>query len=536
MFQPKLNHNQFDNDTIYDVFEDNECITSTTQKDQIKTITTYINKYFHDNNYNDQTKIDKLTDNLINILTTFEFETVKNDQTNPYGLDYYELECSKKMITLGLIFSSFYHNIIVRLNFIYGLDNEVILSVNRKIYEDADIAEVNDTYHSVSDRGIYQTFLDPDKQSFPFDYSCAYYALGNSGREAGKDLNLNDEYTNIYNLFKQRIAAYKFYCLPEGAREEFTTENNKDIDVDYVLAQNIEAYEYPSMVCFNSNVNPICNDLVEYKSIDSKMIDYNDVISFICEIVMDSYMMDAFNVHYSIKNEMGKYSIDPEIFKKVNELVFNFYQYHMSIIDEISKMDINKNPMSLKKEGINTDGIIELEASYNSDKYNDICKDKVEKFNASLEENDDLEEEDKKHILDTFNNEINIKKSVDEYLREHVESYDRIYCPEKFFTIFNRDDINFNCWANIKKANNGKFDLSSIIVKDDVLYNKLIDINKKLRAKYNLTATLENFRRINTDYIKPICQTVNDINETINGINNIDMSDEVPDDNDYDDD
>lgn len=547
MFQPKLNYRAFSDDDFNGIVTSNNDngqtiekndIPMLTQKEQIKTIEIYLNKYFNDRGYTDQNKINVLTNNITKTLTSLNFDALQVDDVTNCGLSTYRFECSGKSISLVLVFSSFEHAVNIRITYIYGIDDEVLVTVDRIIYDEHNGADFESDFHALSSRGIYSAILNPTVQSTPFKYSYVYYAFGKIAKEAGEELKLEDKYDHIYDLLTKKVAAYKYYHMKEDSREKYTKDDNT-LDCNKIMEENSEIttddYEIPDMIDVCEENNPICYNLLQFNTMQGKMIPIDYLESFICETVIDSYILDLYNTRYYIKSNIGNYAIDSDILNKINTLIFNYYQYSMAVIDKVSNMSFDKNPI----EPLKSNDLMQMNNFVDSDKVdiNIINDDKIKDLVDVINNNNEMDKEDKDLIVEKLKKDIKLKYEIATYLTHNTKDYMKYYCPENFFAIFNREDINLNCWANIKRAvsNKNNDTLDDIRIKDDNIDNIAITMNEELRAKYGIEANYDNLRKINEVYIKPIHEAVIDINETIESINNMDMSDEFPDITDYDD-
>lgn len=498
-------------------------------------INNFITKYYTSNNYNDSNHINTICDNINNILTKLKFENINKDSSVP--MYKYVIDVSGKLTTLELMFYSFFSTTSIKLGFIYGVNDQVLIEVNksliRNLYSDIELE------HSrlLSLKGEYEALLNPDYCNKPLTFNSVYmHLLGNSL----KDNNLKMDYPEIYDLINKKMAAIKFYFAEENLHKDYLDENGniKYDDVIYNLNLNDMNYDDEMLNELEYNINPLLLNLLKFQIMSNRMIDIKDLDEIISEIVIDNYLIDAINLKSHINEYISNSTIHDDVLVKINSMISNYYNYICAVIISITKLnDTFFNPNQIDalydslgfKYNLTKDNIYDkIESVLNNEnpaQINNMSKDNIKKLMPELAD-DDIEA-----FFKNINKKFIIYSLITRHLIDNVDNFVNLYRVDRFIKIFDGVEMNLNSYSIFKTLfPEVETIIGSINYNQTELTAAINEIDKKMRAKYNIENSIDNLFTIFDNYIAPVYSNLESINETIDIVNNAFSSMQIPND------
>lgn len=543
MFEPKLSRMTL-SCSLFDKLADEDELKFD-KNGKITIIREFIKKSFIDNNYTDIDSINNISENVIDILTKFEFDSIVCD-IGGRVLDYYDINILNKLLTLNMKCYSFNTAIIIQIGFIYGVKDQVLIRVDKQLngIDESDIDEAKLT----SLKGKIQSMSNPLNQSNPFINEIYIVEYG----ELMNNCNIKIDYPNIQDLFFKKSALTKYSYMDKDLQEKYL-DSNGDFNYRNIIYNDDDVddthFDVDGIQSSMDYYNPVFNVLFQFNTIDNRMIDIKDLDELISEILIDSYLIDSYDLRYFINNgAASKSCIEPDILEKIDQLIYKSYNYMCGIIDEVSKLDVDsyynsKNDSTFTDTkylvyDLTFDKLMQVIENRNSDINDDDIKEIL------LSDDLDASDEYLKDITDKIIDEDNRYTFIVNNLIKNVNDFSKLYCSDKFISIFEKPSIDLityiiNNRILDKKNEQCKDDKDNITIEEKInkwkciapeLVSEAIKINNKIRTKYGIQCNIENLYNIYDNYVAPIVDKLISIDETMDIVNSSFGSTELPDD------
>ena len=538
MFNTRLNFEIFRSEDFIELDETDEFYEPLNEYNQSKTIENFLLQYLYERSVS-ESDAKNLVHSVLGVLRDLNYHLINyNPNNEQHALGSYQIRCSHKMVSLLLNFESFFGGTEIRVDFIAGCLDSVIVSVHRVFLDDVQSASHDFEHTSIFTKGMVEALLSPNYQMCPFKMTSLYDMISTISKPSLKKLNIEDKYEDISNMFKTKISLFKFNAMNDEHKKQFMLSNGtvdvKRISEDEMFEEN---YDVGRSDIFNTECNPVCEDSLLMPTLDNTMIPISELESVISETMIDTYMLNAVFCQAILLDNMNPDMIlNDEVSKKKDELISTYYNFLYGLLSEISKLNINgmnplfknikkhKHKVNLYNKELLRYKMIPDDRLLNIDELNDNNNELI----SIINEDTTISDTEAKEVYDKYVEITNLYTSIKSKIRKMVPNFDTIYCADKYEKIFNRESFNLINLANTLRICKKTVNVNSIEVRESAVHIKVSQIVDKLRESLNIQCTYSNMERIFKDYSEPLIETMDSIMETINSLNNIGDSVDIP--------
>ena len=511
----------------------------------------WIRKYCLDRGYNKSKEILTLINNFETIFNKLNLHSCITDEESV--IDSYIISAINRQITISIKISSFAHVFTINISLFLGLKDEVQISVSRLIFDDLNNGVYDPNKHALSLRGIYHVFDDGIGIQKPFAVSSIYTFLTEfTKNESEAYLNKEILGEDLIEKLKEYYAICKFYNLKDEVKSNYLDENGKILIDDVINNIEIDNNNYIESTAMNlaNAVNPVMPELLKFESIEPFMIPFKSLFITISEIIINSVLYDSIDIVANMNQLGGKNVVSDEIYKKGNELLYQFVSLYLLYIQRLLKLDYDDSELKsvLELTDITKNELIEEgKIVFNDDDLNSFHQEYIdEKIKDEIEENKNSSlsnDEYVKEMLEsiTFDNENeennnNIKEIWTNIFKEMNNRYDTKDYYKKFKlknleSISNIESANLMLYANFD-ALYGIYNFEStesypkyINFKKNDYYNKVNKIYAQTVKDCNINMDLKFVNKLYKDYVFPIknkvgsvCQNIEALNDSFNAL------------------
>ena len=508
MYNPKLNSIVFDpnsNFFLQSIDEEGNIKEEVDKEDHLDTLLIFIEKYLNDHHLNNYRYRENLFNKIEDMFDKLNLHKCLDDN-NDELLYKYALRINSKAFTFTFVYNSFSHRLIIDVTLVYGLKNDVFISVNRVNYQD--IQTIDFDKYSFSRKGSYYTFTSPENYYSAFNSTILREESFRIANEAANDLKQPLIDTQLMDFIKDKLCLYKYYCLKDEKKPLYQKEDGS-IDYDKLLndrdMMNDQNYDIDKIMILFEGCNPKIHYYDMFNTLPNTMIEFKDLYKTLSEIVIDSYLIDAFELKCYVDNMGGKISLPEDILQKINTLIYSYYATELKFAESLDKIDFEHNdPMDFYIDILNRDYEMGLEKNTVDGDINNNDGD----IHSIVEDNNSSE-------LD------NIHYLVYNELSKKYKNINSILHIPPFQQLFKREQHNLLLYSNFSSI----FDLVTNY-EDKSLYeeNLIKDIEKSMfsiRKSYHIENTLKNLNTIYKDYIVPIRNSVQTMNQNTQSLHDL---------------
>ena len=550
MNNPANNKVFFTPDGLIDSFHDEEGNSIIPEIYHINTIKCWIRKYCTDRGYNKSKEVLALIKNFETVFNKLNIHGCIEDQHSI--INTYTISAINRQITLSLKIDSFAHEFELNITFFLGLKDEIQISVSRLIFDDLNNGVYDSNKHALSLRGIYHVFDDGIGIQKPFAVSSIYTFLTEfTKNESEAYLNKEILGEDLIEKLKEYYAICKFYNLKDEVKSNYLDENGKILIDDVINNIQIDNNNYIESTAINlaNAVNPVMPELLKFESIEPFMIPFKFLFTTISEIIINSVLYDSIDIVANMNQLGGKNVVSDEIYKKGNELLYQFVSLYLLYVQRLLKLDCDddselKSVLELTdvaKNELIEEGKIVLNDddlnSFHQEYIDEKTKDEIEENKNSLLDNDEYVKEMLESMTfddENEENNNNIKEIWTNIFKEMNDRYNTKDYYKKFKlknleSISNIESANLMLYANFD-ALYGIYNFEStesypkyINFKKNDYYNKVNKIYAQTVKDCNINMDLKFVNKLYKDYVFPIknkvgsvCQNIEALNDSFN--------------------
>ena len=508
MYNSKLNSIVFDpnqNFFLQAIDENGNVKNEIDKEEHLDTLLIFIEKYLNDHHYNNYRYRQSLFNKIKDMFEKLNFHKCLNDD-NDELLYKYVLKINNKAFTFTFVYNSFSHRLIVDITLIYGLSNDIFISVNRINYQDAEIIDFDK--YAFSRKGSYYTFTSPENYSTAFNGTILREESFRIASEAADNLKKPLLDSQLMNFMRDKMCLYKYYCLKDDKKGLYQKEDGS-IDYEKLLndkdMMNDQNYDLDKIMVLFEGCNPRVHYYDMFNTLPNTMIEFKDLYQILSEIVIDSYLIDTFELKCYVDNMGGKISLSEDILQKINLLIYSYYATELKFAESLDKIDFKHNdPIDFYIDILNNDYDMGIEKNTVDGDIN----------NATGTINNIIE--------DTNSSDINnIHYIVYNELYKKYKNINLLLHNPSFQQLFKREQHNLLLYSNFSSI----FDLTTNYEDKSLYEESLIKDTEKsmfnIRKTYHIENTLENLNKIYKDYIVPIRNAVQTMNQNTQSLHDL---------------
>ena len=460
----------------------------------------YINKYCIDHGYTSKKHLTHLNANIASMFNALNLnDTIASPMSKDAGMvGKYLLKITNKAFTFEIVYPSFAHVMIVKVVFIYGLEDEVFISLDRTRYDEANNTDYNK--HTYSEKGAYFAFTSPKVYTNPYDATILRAQCFNMANECAKSLNLPQLKNPAVQFLNDKFSAYRYFTMKPELKSLYQTEDGQ-IDYEklkeHFLMLDNKHFEFDNLMTLCEGCNPEIEEYFVFNNIPFTMIEFKDLFDIVAELVIDGTLIDCFEMKNYIEHMGGKVSLPKSVLDKINLLIYNFAAADLEFSSRIgSIVESSSNPI---------------------DYYMDLYE---EENGTSRESRPTFGRIDDVHCIvdDPQSEDLDeVHHTVYDALKRRFNGADfsNITFDNDFSIAFAREELNrkvlFNLNLMMPKLTSY---LTNQSLCEEELQHKIEALMHECRAKYHIENTLDNMKSLYKNFVFPIRSSVITMNES----------------------
>ena len=174
VFNTRLNFEIFRSEDFIELDETDEFYEPLNEYNQSKTIENFLLQYLYERSVS-ESDAKNLVHSVLGVLRDLNYHLINyNPNNEQHALGSYQIRCSHKMVSLLLNFESFFGGTEIRVDFIAGCLDSVIVSVHRVFLDDVQSASHDFEHTSIFTKGMVEALLSPNYQMCPFKMTSLY--------------------------------------------------------------------------------------------------------------------------------------------------------------------------------------------------------------------------------------------------------------------------------------------------------------------------------------------------------------------------